>query len=95
MQVSKKKRIIDTELIEFIKTIPCIICGRLPSDAHHLTSIGAGGDDIATNLMPLCRQDHSLIHAIGLGTFIRKYSACKIWLENAGRADVLEKYGLD
>jgi hypothetical protein len=88
----KTKRIVNRELIDFVKTLECIICRQSPCDAHHVTSVGARGDDVATNLMPLCRADHQLLHLKGLRFMIQNFPSCKIWLQNAGRNDILSKY---
>ncbi len=87
----KKKRIKDQSLLDFIKTIPCIICGMIPSDPDHVTTRGAGGDDTAENVWPLCRKHHVERHAKGIKYMIDKYDGCKIWLELANRSDILEK----
>lgn len=48
-----------------IRTQPCAVCGLVPCDAHHIRSRGAGGDDTADNLMPLCRDHHQEVHRVG------------------------------
>lgn len=87
----KRKRIIDQELLDFIKTCPCIISGETPSDPDHIVTKGSGGDDVANNVWPIAHRFHQERHLIGLITFINKYRACRIWLELAGRHDILEK----
>ena len=57
---------------------PCIVCGKSPSDLHHIKSRGAGGDDSLSNLLPLCRLHHIEIHKIGRKTFALKYKIKKI-----------------
>lgn len=88
----KKKRIINQDLIDYIKNFECIICRKSPVDADHLITRGAGGDDIATNLWGICRHHHVERHAKGLGHMVRNYRACRIWLWLAGRTDILEKH---
>lgn len=87
----KPKRIKDRDFLDFIRTIPCIVCGSLPSEGDHLTTRKAGGHDVANNVWPLCRREHTERHKIGLLTFIKKYPACRTWLELAGRTDILDK----
>ena len=43
------------------------------SDAHHLTTKGAGGPD-AENLVPLCRVHHNEFHAMGVDSFQLHYN---------------------
>lgn len=83
------KRIVDRELIEFIKKeCPCLACGRQPVDAHHVKSQGSGGNDVVENLMPLCREHHSFgidcVHSLGLNRFVLKFPAAQHWLLTAG-----------
>jgi 5-methylcytosine-specific restriction endonuclease McrA len=92
MKFPKKTRIKNQELIDFIKTLPCLICYMRPSDPDHITTRGAGGHDLADNLWPLCRKHHNERHSKGLGFMIKKYSSCKQWLIKANRKDILEKY---
>lgn len=89
---SKKQRIENRGLVEFAATLPCMHCGVEPAgDAHHITSVAAGGDDVAENLMPLCRKAHSMVHQIGLAEMASRFPAIATWLEEAGRSEELEK----
>ena len=88
----KIKRIIDQDFLDFVKTLPCIACTSEPSDPDHITTRGAGGHDEATNVWPLCREHHVLRHLKGLRFMIQNFPSCRIWLENAGRHDILDKY---
>lgn len=87
----KPKRKVDKDLIDFVKTLPCLCCTASPVDAHHVTHQGAGGGDIATNLMPLCRRAHQEWHKIGPYKMCEKYPSILEWLIRAGRDDVLER----
>ena len=87
----KKKRIVDQDLLDYIKTLPCLISGEIPSDPDHIVSRGAGGDDVANNVWPIARRYHVERHKIGLISFIKKYPVLKTWLELAGREDILRK----
>src|SRR3954465_11563917 len=94
MKFPKNSRKRDDELLETVRSLPCLACkGDPPNDAHHVTSRGAGGDDIFTNLMPLCREHHSEWHSRGPGHMVRNYPGIEYWCEAAGRFDVLEKAG--
>ena len=79
------------ELIEKVRNMRCTVCQTWPSDAHHITSRGAGGHDTGDNLMPLCQKHHTEWHQIGVGKMIMKYPPIFKWLENYERADVIAK----
>lgn len=56
----------------------CVICGKKPSDLHHLDTIGQGVDRRKTNhlkhrAVQLCRTHHNEAHALGIETFLSKY----------------------
>lgn len=63
----KVVRHVDEAHLAFIRTLPCLICGR-PSEAHHLLrtperGIGRKSDDRHT--VPLCDPHHDGLHADG------------------------------
>lgn len=89
--MTRQKRIKNQELLDFVKTLPCICCLQVPSDPDHITTRGAGGDDSAINVWPLCREHHTERHAKGILHMTRKYNACMTWLIEAGRTDVIER----
>ena len=74
MTLKKKLRVKDKALLSSFHDKPCLVCGRGPSDPHHLKTRGAGGDDSDDNLIALCRVHHVEIHKIGRDTFIQKYN---------------------
>lgn len=62
------RRIRDKEHLRFVATQPCLICGRTPSDAHHirfaqLRALGRKVSDEFT--VPLCRTHHRGVHSTG------------------------------
>jgi ERF superfamily len=62
------RRIRDREHVRFVAQQPCLICGRLPSDAHHLRftqsrALGRKNSDQYT--VPLCRGHHREVHRYG------------------------------
>ncbi len=62
------RRIRDKEHLKFVSTQPCLICGRQPSDAHHirfaqLRALGRKVSDEFT--VPLCRAHHREVHRRG------------------------------
>lgn len=45
-----------------LEGFPCRVCGSLGDhDAHHTYPRDRGGDDVAENVMPLCRGCHQLV----------------------------------
>lgn len=87
----KPKRTVDKKALQEARKQPCVVCGRSPSDAHHLTSKGAGGGDIASNLLPVCRIDHQKIHQMGIVKMAHKHPKIKKWLTKHERFDILGK----
>jgi hypothetical protein len=62
------RRIRDKEHIKFVTRQPCLLCGRSPSDAHHLrfaqrSALGRKVSDEFT--VPLCRAHHREVHRCG------------------------------
>jgi hypothetical protein len=62
------RRIRDTEHLKFVGRQPCLICGRAPSDAHHLrfAQLRALGRKVSDEFtVPLCRTHHRELHRRG------------------------------
>jgi ERF superfamily len=62
------RRIRDRDHVKSVAHHPCLICGRLPSDAHHLRfaqprALGRKVSDEFT--VPLCRGHHREVHRCG------------------------------
>ena len=62
------RRIRDRDHVRSVAKEPCLICGRLPSDAHHLRfaqspALGRKVSDEFT--VPLCRGHHREVHRCG------------------------------
>ena len=62
------RRIRDREHVRFVIKQPCLICGRTPSDSHHLRfaqyrALGRKVSDEFT--VPLCRGHHREVHRCG------------------------------
>lgn len=69
---------IDKYLYNCIKHKRCSICGKTPSDLHHVDTIGMGGDRRAIDdskylKIQLCRLHHNQAHAMGIDSFKAKY----------------------
>ena len=64
----KTIRLRDKEHCKFVATQPCIVCGRTPSEAHHIRfaqprALGRKVSDEYT--VPVCRLHHRDLHSYG------------------------------
>ena len=62
------RRLRDREHVRFVIKQPCLICGRTPSDPHHLrfTQPRALGRKVSDEfIVPLCRGHHREVHRCG------------------------------
>ena len=63
--LSKPKRIKNVRLLNRIRNNGynrCQICGTIPSQTHHIDTVGRGGDDTADNIVRLCFTHHKEAH---------------------------------
>jgi hypothetical protein len=68
LTIAEPKRLRDKAHLKFVASQPCLVCGRQPSDPHHLRfaqprAIGLKVSDEFT--VPLCRTHHRQLHQIG------------------------------
>jgi ERF superfamily len=68
LAVPEPRRVRDREHVKAVAKLPCLICGRQPSDAHHLRfaqhpALGRKVSDEFT--VPLCRGHHLEVHRRG------------------------------
>jgi hypothetical protein len=68
LRLAEPKRRRDKAHLKYVMAQPCLLCGRLPSDAHHLkfaqpTSLARKVSDEFT--VPLCRVHHRQLHRCG------------------------------
>jgi hypothetical protein len=66
--LGKTVRLRDKEHRKFVTRQPCLVCGRVPSDSHHLTftqprALGRRVSDEFT--VPVCRIHHRELHRSG------------------------------
>jgi hypothetical protein len=66
--ISKPVRERDREHLKFVSSHPCLVCGRTPSDAHHVKfaeqrAMGRKVSDRFT--VPICRLHHRELHRCG------------------------------
>jgi hypothetical protein len=65
LAIAESKRLRDKTHLKFVASQPCLVCGRQPSDSHHLRfaqprAIGLKVSDEFT--VPLCRTHHRQLH---------------------------------
>ena len=68
LTIAEPKRLRDKAHLRFVASQPCLVCGRQPSDPHHLRfaqprAIGLKVSDEFT--VPLCRGHHRQLHQVG------------------------------
>jgi DNA recombination protein Rad52 len=68
LAIAEPKRLRDKAHLQFVASQPCLVCGRQPSDPHHLRfaqprSLGMKVSDEFT--VPLCRGHHRQLHQTG------------------------------
>jgi hypothetical protein len=62
------KRLRDKDHLRYVAAQPCLLCGRNPSDAHHLrfAQLQALGRKVSDEFtVPLCRTHHRQVHQSG------------------------------
>jgi hypothetical protein len=68
LALSEPRRYRDRAHLEFVASQPCLLCGRQPSDAHHLRFMQprALGRRVSDEFaVPLCRTHHRALHRSG------------------------------
>lgn len=81
----KSKRYESPQYLDFIRGLPCAVCGG-QSEPHHTVSRGASGSDLTC--IPLCRKDHSYCHSTSKDVFENKANINI----NDVRIKIMEKY---
>ena len=99
------RRFRDKNHVKFVAKQPCLICGRSPSDAHHLRfaqhrALGRKVSDEFT--VPLCRGHHREVHRCGDEAAWWKKTgidpavpARALWLETHPLPTASDKNGID
>jgi hypothetical protein len=105
LTLPEPRRIRDKEHVRFVAKQPCLICGRRPSDAHHLrfTQNRALGRKVSDEFtVPLCRGHHREVHRIGdeaawwsAAGLDPKIVARALWLETHPLATDANKMEID
>ena len=68
LAIQEPRRVRDKEHLRFVAQQPCLLCGRSPSDPHHLrfTQRRALGRKVSDEFtVPLCRGHHREVHRSG------------------------------
>jgi hypothetical protein len=66
--INAPKRIRDEPHLKYITSLPCLVCGRTPSHAHHLrfAQSRAMGKKVSDEyVVPLCLIHHRALHDVG------------------------------
>jgi hypothetical protein len=68
LALSAPRRYRNRDHLRFVTQQPCLLCGRKPSDAHHIRfvqprALGRKASDEFT--VPLCRSHHRAVHRAG------------------------------
>src|SRR2546430_883261 len=84
MAFPKTHRLIDPDVLLQVRTQPCCICGRRPSDASHIRTRGSGGPDTLWNVFPKCREHHTEWGKMGWSLFLKRYPIFQWRLQMAG-----------
>lgn len=80
----KPKRIQNRKVLDEIKGGRCLVCGTTDCDPAHIKTRGAGGDDVPSGVLALCRKHHCEQHAYGFSKFCARYPQVKWQLEERG-----------
>lgn len=92
----KQKRIVNKAFLKSCRGKPCVVSNNEcfgQTVGHHVTSVGAGGNDTPDNVVVLCVYHHRLIHDKPNSDFIKKYKSFHLWLIQNQREDILDKAG--
>jgi Rad52/22 family double-strand break repair protein len=68
LPIAEPKRLRDKAHLKFVASQPCLICGREPSDPHHLRFAQPRGLGLKVSdefTVPLCRGHHRQLHQTG------------------------------
>ena len=68
LPIGTPKRIRDPDHLEYLRSLPCVICGRTPSEPHHLRFAQPRGLSSKPSdewTVPLCLLHHRALHEAG------------------------------
>ena len=79
----KPKKIMSRKYLEFVKSLPCLVCRGSPAEPHHLKARGWGSAKrVDFFAVPLDREHHTELEQIGMQKFCEKYQV-ELWRECA------------
>lgn len=73
------------ERVQWVKSLPCLVCGATPSENAHVYTGGMGRKADAAKIVPLCLIHHAEQHAYGNRTIEDDY-----WLDLRAEAARIE-----
>ena len=77
MEKTQKQKLLSKKYLDNIRNKPCLVCGKMPCDPHHMEAVGMGGanrDGFKDySCVPLCRFHHNEYHSGGIHYFESKY----------------------
>ena len=68
LTIAEPRRLRDKSHLKYIATQPCLVCGRQPSDPHHLRFVQPRAMNLKVSdefTVPLCRGHHRQLHQVG------------------------------
>ena len=71
----KPTRTVDESYLAYVRLLPCLVCGKKPSDPDHLIALGTyqhKRNDLSA--VPLCRTHHGERQSRGMKWLNEKYS---------------------
>ena len=78
----KEQKLPSKKYLEYIREKPCLVCGKMPCDPHHMEAVGMGGANKDGykdySCVPLCRYHHNEYHSGGIHYFESKYQV-NLW----------------
>jgi hypothetical protein len=57
------------ERVLFVRSLPCVMCGAVPSENAHIETGGMGRKADYTKIVPLCKSGHDAFHVYGRDYF--------------------------
>ena len=77
----KPTKTVDEDYLDFVRSLPCLVCGRKPSDPDHLIARGwrePKRNDLSA--VPLCREHHAKRQSMGTAAFNERHRI-DLWRE--------------
>jgi len=75
---------IQDSIFQSLKNKPCTVCGKSPVDIDHFKTWGSSRDNSLSNLMPLCRQHHTMKGFRGRKFMYDNFKSYAKWCDSNG-----------